>query len=134
MITVRSIFRKKGAYLLMESLVYKCPNCYAELKFSAKEQEFTCEYCGSHFTEQEMQSIASQTEELASHRPKEEEQTDTEFSEHTQVYHCESCGASIMADDNTAATFCYYCHNPVDRKSTRLNSSHLRTSRMPSSA
>jgi len=29
------------------------------------------------------------------------------------VYSCSSCGAAIMADDNTAATFCYYCHNPV---------------------
>ncbi len=97
----------------MESLVYKCPNCYAELKFSAKDQTFTCDYCGSHFTEQEMQAIAAQIEEHAAQRPKEEVQTDSEFNEHTNVYHCESCGASIMADDNTSATFCYYCHNPV---------------------
>ncbi|MDE6775554.1 MAG: hypothetical protein K2J37_04560, partial [Ruminococcus sp.] len=26
---------------------------------------------------------------------------------------CSSCGAEIMADDNTTATFCYYCHSPV---------------------
>jgi len=29
------------------------------------------------------------------------------------VYTCPSCGAEIVTDDTTAATFCYYCHNPV---------------------
>ena len=28
----------------------------------------------------------------------------------------------------------YICNNPIDRKSTRLNSSHITRSRMPSSA
>lgn len=97
----------------MESLVYKCPNCYAELKFSAADQKFNCEYCGSSFTEQEMKEIAAQIDAHADTRPDEEVQTDADFAEHTSVYQCSSCGASIMADDTTAATFCYYCHNPV---------------------
>lgn len=29
------------------------------------------------------------------------------------VYTCPSCGAQIVTDENTAATFCYYCHSPV---------------------
>lgn len=29
------------------------------------------------------------------------------------VYSCPSCGAEIVTDPTTAATFCYYCHNPV---------------------
>ena len=29
------------------------------------------------------------------------------------VYSCPSCGAEIVTDETTAATFCYYCHNPV---------------------
>ena len=97
----------------MESLVYKCPNCYAELKFSASDQLFKCDYCGSSFTEQEMKEVAAQNEAHADLGPEPEAQQEDDFSEHTSVYHCNSCGASIMADDNTAATFCYYCHNPV---------------------
>lgn len=97
----------------MESLAYKCPNCAADIKFSAQEQKFVCEYCNSSFTEEEMKSIAVQQEQQQQNRPEEEVQTDNEFSEQTSVYICNSCGASIMADDNTAATFCYYCHNPV---------------------
>ena len=30
-----------------------------------------------------------------------------------KVYTCPSCGAEIVTDATTAATFCYYCHNPV---------------------
>ena len=29
------------------------------------------------------------------------------------IYTCPSCGAEIVTDAVTAATFCYYCHNPV---------------------
>ena len=29
------------------------------------------------------------------------------------LYTCPSCGAQIVTDETTAATFCYYCHNPV---------------------
>ncbi len=97
----------------MESLVYKCPNCAADIKFSAKEQKFHCEYCLSSFTQEEMKTIAAAQEQQAASRPKEEIAVDTEFAEQTSVYTCSSCGAQIMADDNTAATFCYYCHNPV---------------------
>ncbi len=97
----------------MESLGYKCPNCCADLKFDAAQQKFTCEYCSSSFTEEEMKAIAANQEQYSDSRPEEEVQTDSDFSEHTSVYTCDSCGASIMADDNTAATFCYYCHNPV---------------------
>lgn len=34
-------------------------------------------------------------------------------NEEGMVYNCPSCGAQIVTDDTTAATFCYYCHNPV---------------------
>lgn len=29
------------------------------------------------------------------------------------LYTCPSCGAQIVTDETTSATFCYYCHNPV---------------------
>ncbi len=97
----------------MESLGYKCPNCNGDIQFSAKDQRFLCEYCNSSFTEQEMKSIAARQEQQIQERPAEEVQTDSEFTEQMSVYSCDSCGATIMADENTAATFCYYCHNPV---------------------
>ena len=97
----------------VDSLGYKCPNCSADLKFNAAKQTFTCEYCDSSFTEAEMKQIAAKQEQYASQRTEEDIKDEAEFAEHTSIYSCDSCGASIMADDNTAATFCYYCHNPV---------------------
>ena len=29
------------------------------------------------------------------------------------VYTCPNCGAEIVTDATTAATYCFYCHNPV---------------------
>ena len=48
----------------------------------------------------------------------EEEKTQEEKKEssgeaETLLYTCPSCGAEIVTDDTTAASFCYYCHNPV---------------------
>ena len=81
----------------MESLAYKCPNCCADLKFNAAQQKFTCEYCSSSFTEAEMKAIAANQEAYSDSRPEEEVQVDADFSEHTSVYSCDSCGASIMS-------------------------------------
>lgn len=97
----------------MQAFSYKCPNCTADLTFSADEQTFNCQYCLSSFTEAEMAEIAAKKAEQTAERPKEEAKTDEQFEKETGVYLCESCSAEIMADDNTAATFCYYCHNPV---------------------
>lgn len=97
----------------MESVAFKCPNCGAELVFSAETQDFRCDYCQSSFTKQEMEHIAEKEAEKHSNITPEQQKANEEFEQHTGFYHCESCGAEVMADDNTAATFCYYCHSPV---------------------
>ena len=40
------------------------------------------------------------------------------------LYTCPSCGAQIVTDATTAASFCYYCHNPVVF-SGRLSGDHM---------
>ncbi|MGX7148522.1 ATP-binding protein [Enterococcus ureasiticus] len=30
-----------------------------------------------------------------------------------ELFNCQSCGAQIVTEATTAATYCYYCHNPV---------------------
>lgn len=84
---------------------YKCNNCGASLSFSAESQSFECEFCKSTFTQEELDKILSERE-----NPNQE---DEGFSENVAVYHCDSCGAEIISDDTTAATFCHYCHSPV---------------------
>ena len=95
----------------MSLVSYKCPNCGGGLQFDPKTQKFTCEYCASEFTEEDMKKMeaAQNKEETAS--PAEEE-SEKEGQE-AVVYTCPSCGAEIVTDDTTASTFCYYCHNPI---------------------
>ncbi len=95
----------------MDSIEYKCPNCNADLKFNPDTQKLDCEFCGSQFTIEQIKQICASAENSIP-----DEQTlhvQEDFSEHTNLYHCASCGADIMADDQQTALFCYYCHNPV---------------------
>lgn len=97
----------------MEAIEYKCPNCGADLQFNVEAQKFGCAYCRSLFTEGEVKEACRRNEEINLNRPLEEKQAEEDFLAGTSLYSCASCGAQIMAEDNTAATFCYYCHNPV---------------------
>lgn len=82
----------------MALMSYKCPNCGGGLKFDPASQKFKCEFCLSEFTEDEMRQI---------------EEKEAAGCGEAAVYTCPSCGAEIVTDETTAATFCYYCHNPV---------------------
>ena len=95
----------------LDASEYKCPNCGADLKFDPAIQKLGCEYCDSSFTIEEIKKIYAELEAMPTDEAVEEAKD--EFAEHTQLYHCKSCGAEIMADDQQTALFCYYCHNPV---------------------
>lgn len=109
----------------MSVLTYKCPNCDGGLVFDPKKQLFACEYCLSEFTEEELRALqpASQEEqentqedfEEAAHSVSSEETSSSvqEKAKEALVYTCPSCGAEVATDETTAATFCYYCHNPI---------------------
>ena len=91
----------------MAIISFKCPNCDGELIFEPSTQKYKCEYCYSLFSQEELEAM----------RPVEgsesvEEQT-RRAAEQAVMYNCPSCGAQIVTDETTAATFCYYCHNPV---------------------
>jgi len=111
----------------MSPVTFKCPNCGGPLQFDPGEQMFTCEYCLSKFSEQTLVDLAKKEEakadaEKGEAKAKEAEAKKNEAGEdgfHTAVYSCPSCGAEIVTDETTAATYCYFCHNPVVL-STRL--------------
>lgn len=89
------------------TLTYQCPNCSAGLVFDAEKQSFACDFCLSEFTEAEL------AESRAAERAEKKAREETEFSEGVNAYYCSSCGAQIIAEKNTAADMCYYCHNPI---------------------
>ena len=98
---------------------YKCANCGAPLAFDAATQSLSCANCGSTFT---VESLAEAWQSVADGIKDE----DQEFSwgslesampqetlSEMALYTCQSCGAEIEADLNTAATRCPYCDNNV---------------------
>lgn len=92
----------------METIItYKCPNCEAGLLFDATEQSFNCEFCLSKFTKDELDAT------LSAQKAEEKAKSNDEFRSEINEYICMNCGAEVIAEKNTAADFCYYCHNPI---------------------
>ena len=95
----------------MAVITYKWPNCDGGLIFDPESQKFHCEYCLSYFSEEELQNNAPSSENET--RSSEQTQETQESPDTTVIYTCPSCGAEVVTDETTAATFCFYCHNPV---------------------
>lgn len=90
----------------MTTLSYKCPNCGAPLIYQPGKEKSSCEYCKSEFSLEEL-------EDFLKNEQSESEHTHEKTDEHIMGYSCKSCGAEVVTDETTTATFCYYCHNPI---------------------
>ena len=99
-----------------QALENRCPACKASIKFNPKVGKFKCEYCGSEFTLEEMQKHSDNASTEEKNQPKEKQIKKDTYDGYVS-YHCESCGAEIIADEQTAATFCVYCGNTAILKS-----------------
>ncbi len=87
----------------MSSVSYQCPGCGARLEFDPALQKCRCEFCLGVFT----------VEQLEAAKQKHAAPEPTPIPDDAREYSCPGCGAHVVTDANTAATFCCYCHNPV---------------------
>lgn len=100
-----------------EMLEYKCPCCGGAIQFDAKAQKLKCPYCDTEFEVDLLKTLAEQDQEAQEDdltweaRP--ESQWQEEETQGMRVYACQSCGGEIIADQNTGATCCPFCGNPV---------------------
>ncbi len=103
----------------MSVISYKCPNCGGDLRFDPSSQKYKCEYCISFFSQEELEAAnpqASREDADAPHiqaRRGGQSASENAAKQGAVVYSCPGCGAEIVTEATTAATFCYYCHNPV---------------------
>ena len=88
----------------MDIVTHHCPNCGGPLLFEPEKQTFHCEYCGSVFSEKQIEQFEKKKNDNT-------QKTDEEVE--MDLFSCPSCGAEIVTNTTTAATHCYYCHNPV---------------------
>lgn len=80
--------------------------------FDPSTQTYRCEYCQSSFTQAELDALAPAVDTTGEQERGEGSRGSGEVYEPV-LYTCPSCGAEIVTESTTAATFCYYCHNPV---------------------
>ena len=94
---------------------YKCPCCGGAIAFDAGLQKMKCPYCDTEF---EMETLSAYDSELSKETADEMEWESTaadawQEEDGIRSYVCKSCGGEIVGDNNTAATSCPFCGNPV---------------------
>lgn len=85
------------------ALDQKCPTCTAPLHFNPKGQNWHCDYCGNDYSLEEIKDYAKKMNKELNNKKNNKIEVDS--------YTCSNCGAKIVADPNTSATFCVYCKN-----------------------
>lgn len=96
---------------------YKCPCCGGAIAFDSTIQKMKCPYCDTEF---EMETLADYDNELKNDQS-DNMKWDTNAGDEWKAgeadglrsYVCKSCGGEIICDENTAATSCPFCGNPV---------------------
>lgn len=96
---------------------FKCPCCGGAIAFDSNVQKMKCPSCDTEF---EMDTLRAYDEALRGDGQDEinwETNAGSRWQEGEEdgmrVYSCHSCGGEIVCDENTAATSCPYCGNPV---------------------
>ena len=106
--TPKKVVQKKE-----KAIDHKCPGCRAPIFFVPSLGKWQCEYCNGAYTLEELQQFNNASSAEHNH--------DVHLSENTEElytsYKCQNCGAEIVADNETAATFCVYCGNTAILKS-----------------
>ena len=77
----------------------RCPSCNAPITYKPHLGKFKCDYCDNEYTADQLKTVEDATVS--------EEQLNVEYVS----YNCPDCGAQIIADETTSATFCLYCGN-----------------------
>jgi len=91
-----------------EVLDNKCPYCGAKIDFNPNTGTFICDFCKRETTLEEMKKYQNASNEKNNESVSEE---NVDNYEDYFVYKCSNCGAEIVADAETTATFCVYCRN-----------------------
>lgn len=96
-----------------KALDHKCPGCRAPIFFVPKLGKWKCEYCNGEYTLEELQKFNN----ASSIEHNKDIHLTEESHEIYDSYKCKNCGAEIVADSQTSATFCVYCGNTAILKS-----------------
>ena len=86
------------------------------MHFDAALGELRCDYCDSVFTVEEVQKAFAAKNEKGEEKGKTAEkaaEAGEDWGGNVRTFHCESCGAELVADETTVSMTCPYCGNPA---------------------
>lgn len=99
---------------------YKCPSCGGAIEFDSHSQKMKCPYCDTEFDletlkkyDEQLSKEAEQKDDISDWQTDPGKQWQEGETDGMNVYTCKSCGGEIVSDENTGATSCPYCGNPV---------------------
>lgn len=95
---------------------YKCPKCGSALSWDPGAESVRCAHCGTTFTMEAVEACyedAAEAEDTFSWQDYKTGIDANDRLENTVEYICESCGAHLECDANTAAISCPYCGSNV---------------------
>ncbi|MDO4555978.1 MAG: hypothetical protein Q4B70_12645 [Lachnospiraceae bacterium] len=94
----------------------KCPNCGGPLEFDPVSQKMKCSYCDtlvdvkeSEGTDEEKAAVFQGAEKTTRENA---ENTGEDTTGEMRVITCKNCGAELVTDEFTTASFCTYCGSP----------------------
>ena len=96
---------------------YKCPCCGGALAFDSSIQKMKCPFCDTEFEMEALEAYDAQLSEAQEDDMTWETTAGEEWqqgeTDGLRSFVCKSCGGEIVGDENTAATSCPFCGNPV---------------------
>lgn len=96
---------------------YKCPCCGGAIAFDSTIQKMKCPYCDTEFDTEALKAYDSELQNEQADEMNWETTAGAEWqngeADGLRSYVCKSCGGEIVGDENTAATSCPFCGNPV---------------------
>ena len=97
----------------------KCPTCGANIFYEPELQSMMCRDCGNVYAPDTMEPRGS-----LGVTKEHDYMGDEDMSEEDKMRHeilCNSCGAALVADENTVSTMCPFCGSPalITRRLTR---------------
>lgn len=104
---------------MADLLEYKCPCCGGALEFDSASQKMKCPYCDTEFEMETLKALddalkqVSQNDQMDNWSTSTDNQWAQDDTNGLKSYVCNSCGGEIIGDENTGATSCPYCDNPV---------------------
>ncbi|MBR2295632.1 MAG: hypothetical protein IJ869_07730 [Clostridiales bacterium] len=82
----------------------KCPTCASALRFDANLSKLFCKNCGNLYKPESLESVGNMGARDMGAADDDDSRTE---------YFCDNCGAVVVTDEHTAATFCAFCGSPA---------------------